>query len=65
MEDAHGSPPEQSTAIVVSREIAVTVIAPPSDRRVASRDPFRELVLRTLDAVDELADDVAIRLGLR
>lgn len=65
MEDVHRSTSEQPAAIVVSREIAVTVIAEPTERRVAPPNPLRDLVLRTLDVVDELADDVANRLGLR
>ncbi len=65
MDDPHRTPTEQPTAIVISREITVTTIPRPSERPVAPRSGFRDLVLRTLDAVDELADDVALRLGLR
>lgn len=65
MEDVHRPTSEQPTTIVVSREIAVTVITQPNEPRVAPTNALRDLVLRTLDAVDELADDVASRLGLR
>jgi hypothetical protein len=65
MDDAPRSPTEQPTAIVISREITVTATPRPAERPVAPGNAFRDLVLRALDAVDELADDVALRLGLR
>lgn len=60
-------------ALVPPRKVpgtALAVATPPPprnfrNRTLRTRNPFAQLVTRTFDAVDELADTIADSLGLR